>query len=298
MYDYFYGAQADQFSFYRVPKVLFTNDRFREVSSEAKILYSILLERMDLSAKNGWIDEQGRVYIICTIEEIMEKLHCANQKATRLMTELEDKCGLIERRRQGLGKPNLIYVKNFISSVDNPVYNSSASHFKRCENHDSGSVIITSPDSRKSHESNTDSNDTDMSYTENPIYPGRDADGMAERRSYEHYFRDALEFDFLLQQYPYDRETLQEILGLLVDTVCTKRDYIRIASDDRPRDVVKSRFMKLDSGHIQYVLDCLKENTTDVRNIKQYLLAALYNAPGTISSYYSAKVNHDMYGTH
>ena len=71
MYDYFYGAQADQFSFYRVPKVLFTNDRFREVSSEAKILYSILLERMDLSAKNGWIDEQGRVYIIYTLEEIM-----------------------------------------------------------------------------------------------------------------------------------------------------------------------------------------------------------------------------------
>lgn len=154
MYDYFYGAQADRFSFYRVPKVLFTNDRFREVSSEAKILYSILLERMDLSAKNGWIDEQGRVYIICTIEEIMEKLHCANQKATRLMTELEDKCGLIERKRQGLGKPNLIYVKNFISSVDNPVYNSSASHFKKCENHDSRSVIITSLDSRKSHGSN------------------------------------------------------------------------------------------------------------------------------------------------
>ena len=168
MYDYFYGAQADQFSFYRVPKVLFTNDRFREVSAEAKVLYSILLERMDLSAKNGWIDDQGRVYIICTLEEIMEKLHCANQKATRLMTELEDKCGLIERKRQGLGKPNLIYAKNFISAVDNPVYNSPASHFKKCENHDSGSVIITSPDSRKSHGSNTDSNNTDMSYTENP----------------------------------------------------------------------------------------------------------------------------------
>jgi len=297
VYDYFYGAQAEQFSFYRVPKVLFTNERFREVSPEAKILYSILLERMDLSAKNGWIDEQGRVYIICTLEEIMEKLHCANQKATRLMTELEGKCGLIERKRQGLGKPNLIYVKNFISSVDNSVYNSSASHFKKCENHDSGSVIITSPDSRKSHGSNTDNNDTDLSYTENPIYPGRDADAMAERRSYENYFRDALEFDFLLQQYPYDRETLHEILELLVDTVCTKREYIRIASDDRPRDVVKSRFMKLDSSHIQYVLDCLRENTTDVRNIKQYLLASLYNAPGTISSYYSAKVNHDLYGS-
>ena len=120
---------------------------------------------------------------------------------------------------------------------------------------------------------------------------------MAESRSYENYFREAIEFDFLLQQYPYDRETLHEILDLLVDTVCTRREYIRVASDDKPRDVVKRRFMKLDSGHIQYVMECLKENTTDVRNIKQYLLAALYNAPGTISSYYSAKVKHDMYGS-
>lgn len=133
-------------------------------------------------------------------------------------------------------------------------------------------------------------------YTENPIYPGRDADGMSERRSYENYFRKVLEIDLLMQQYPYDHETLQEILDLLVDTVCTKREYIRIASDDRPREVVKSRLMKLDSSHIQYVLDCMKENTTEVRNIKQYLLAALYNAPGTISSYYAAKVNHDFYG--
>ena len=121
---------------------------------------------------------------------------------------------------------------------------------------------------------------------------------MAERRSYESYFRNALEFDYLLQQYPYDRETLQEILDLLIDTVCTKREYIRIASDDRPRDVVKSRFMKLNSGHIQYVLECLKKNTTDVHNIKQYLLAALYNASATISSYYQARVNYDFYGNH
>lgn len=291
MHDYFYGVQSEQFSFIRIPTLLFTDDQYKYVSAEAKILYGILLARMDLSAKNGWIDDHGRVYIICTLSEIMEKLNCADNKATKLMNELEDKCGLIERKRQGLGKPNLIYVKNFLP-VDNPV----ESRFKTRENHDSGVVKTTNQESLKSRGSYKDNNDTDLSYTENPIYPGRDADGMAERRSYESYFRDALEFDYLLQQYPYDRETLQEILDLLVDTVCTKREYIRIASDDRPRDVVKSRFMKLDSSHIQYVLDCLKENTTDVRNIKQYLLAALYNAPGTISSYYSAKVNHDLYG--
>ena len=277
MYDYFYGPQADQFNFIRIPAVLFSKEEFKCLSSEAKVLYGILLKRMDLSAKNGWLDEQGRVFIICTLEEIMETMNCADNKATKLMNELEEKCGLIERKRQGQGKPNLIYVKNFISSVDNSGGQPPESRFKTRENHDSGVVKTTNQESLKSRGSYKDNNDTDLSYTENPIYPGRDADGMAERRSYESYFRDALEF--------------------VVDTICTKREYIRIASDDRPRDVVKSRFMKLDSSHIQYVLDCLKENTTDVRNIKQYLLAALYNAPGTISSYYSAKVNHDLYGS-
>ncbi len=115
MYDYFYGAQADQFSFIRVPAVLFSDEKFKHMSAEAKILYGILLRRMDLSAKNGWFDKQGRVYIICTIEEIMDTMNCATQKATRLMAELEEKSGLVERKRQGLGKPNLIYVKNFLS---------------------------------------------------------------------------------------------------------------------------------------------------------------------------------------
>lgn len=294
MYDYFYGAQADQFSFIRIPTVLFSEEAFKNVSPEAKILYGILLKRMDLSAKNGWFDEQGRVYIICTLEEIMETMNCRNQKAVKLMDELEEKVGLIERKRQGLGKPNLIYVKNFIASVDNSPEDTPSSHFKKCENHISGDVKITLQEVRKSHASNTDNNDTDKSYTENPIYPGRDADGMSERKRYEKYFRAATEFEYLLHDYPYDGEMLDEILQLLVDTCCSRREYIRVASDDKPRDVVKSQLMKLDNSHIRYVLDCLKENTSDVRNIKQYLLAALYNAPSTISSYYQAKVNHDF----
>ena len=105
MHEYFYGAQSSTYSFIRVPTVLFTDDQYKYVSAEAKVLYGLLLARMDLSAKNGWLDDQGRVYIICTLSEIMEKLNCADNKATKLMNELEDKCGLIERKRQGLGKP-------------------------------------------------------------------------------------------------------------------------------------------------------------------------------------------------
>jgi hypothetical protein len=115
MYDYFYGAESEQFSFYRIPKVLFTEERFKNISAEAKVLYGLLLDRMSLSAKNGWQDKENQVYIIFTIEDIMAAMGCADQKAGKLLHELESKCRLIERKRQGLGKSNLIYVKNFVT---------------------------------------------------------------------------------------------------------------------------------------------------------------------------------------
>lgn len=114
-FDYYYGLQAEQYSFYRMPKILFTDERFRGISTDAKVLYGIMLDRMSLSAKNDWHDELNRVFILFSLDEIMEALGCANQKATKLMIELEKNAGLIERRRQGLGKPNLIYVKNLFS---------------------------------------------------------------------------------------------------------------------------------------------------------------------------------------
>ena len=116
-YDYFYEAQSEQFVFYKVPKVLCTKEEFRNLSSDAKLLYGLLLDRVSLSQRNGWIDEEGRVYVIFTLENIMEDLNCADKKATRLLVELES-YGLIERKRQGLGKPTLIYVKNFIHSSE------------------------------------------------------------------------------------------------------------------------------------------------------------------------------------
>ena len=103
-------------------------------------------------------------------------------------------------------------------------------------------------------------------------------------------------YDILVQDDRIDRDMLDEITELIVDTVCSARQYIRIAGDDYPAEVVKSRFLKLDSSHVQYVMDCMKDNTTYVRNIKKYLLAVLYNAPVTINSYYSSLVQHDLYG--
>ena len=121
-------------------------------------------------------------------------------------------------------------------------------------------------------------------------------DRMGARESYRGLILENIEYDFWKNSDRVDHEMLDEIVDLIVDTVCSARKVIRIAGDDYPAEVVKSRFMKLDSSHVQYVMDCMKDNTTYVRNIKKYLLAALYNAPTTINSYYSSLVQHDMYG--
>ena len=289
MFDYFYGAQAEQFSFYRVPKVLFTREQFKQLSAEAKILYGIMLDKLDLSVKNKWVDEKGRVYIIYTIEQIMADMNCADQKATKLLDELEKKCGLIERKRQGLGKPNLIFLKNFITGVEG----SMMARIQNRENHDSGAVNITTADYPKSRGINTNHNNTENNDI-NPIQSGFDEDGISERNEYERYFRESLSIDVLLRENLGEEETILGILDLMVDVCCSKRSVIRIAGDDKPLAVVKSRFMKLNAEHIRYVLKCLSENTTRVRNIRQYLLTALYNAPATIRPFYQAWVNNDM----
>ena len=147
---------------------------------------------------------------------------------------------------------------------------------------------------------------TDLSSTEisNPIQSNpptptgarMGTDGMGAREIYREIILENIGYAYLIQDSHIDREQLDEIAELIVDTVCSARKTIRIAGDDYPAEVVKSRFMKLDSSHVRYVMDCMRDNTTYVRNIKKYLLAALYNAPSTISNYYSSLVQHDMYG--
>lgn len=289
MYDYFYGRQAEQFSFYRIPKILFTEDKFWNVSTDAKLLYGILLDRMNLSAANGWLDDEGRVYIIFTIDEIKSALGCAEKKSVKLLDELEKKCGLIERKRQGLGKPNLIYVKNFVTDA-------VERQFLNCQKDNSGIVENTIQDLSKGQGNNTDINNTEFSNTD-PFFPsdscGKDVDGTDEFRRYYQYFYEQLYMDYLKKDFPYDHDTLDLILHLIVEVMCSNRKQIRIASDDKPTEIVRSTFMKLDSEHIRFVMDGFKENTTDVRNIKQYLLASIYNAPYTIGPHYDAKVRHD-----
>ena len=278
-FDYFYGAQSQQFAFYRIPKVLFIDNRFQNISTEGKVLYGLLLDRVSLSMENGWIDDEGRVYIIFTLTTIRQAMNCAEKSAIKYLTELEE-FGLIERIRQGFGKPALIYVKNFIDQQNLQV--------KTSKNYSSPPVKVTGQDLYNLQPNYTYNNNTDFNNT-NPIL-SEDEDRMG----YERYFMEQLNIEALKQDYPYDREMIDGIMELILDVVCSKRKIICIAGDVKSVNVVKGRFMKLNMEHIRYVMNCMQENTTKIRSIKQYMLAALYNAPATIDSYYRAEVNHDM----
>lgn len=285
-FNYFYREQSDQYSFYRVPKVLIVEDCFKELSTNSKLLYGLLLDRVSLSASKGWVDERDRVYIIYTVKSIMRDMHCADKKAVRMLRELE-KFGLIEKKMQGQGRPSLIYVKNFCEP-------SLKGRFQDSHNNDSAIVKTTILESSKERSNNTNINNTELNNT-NPILSEQMVDNdEEERKSVYRYFYEKLEIECLKERNPYDREVLEALLSMVCDIVCSKRKAICIAGDDKPINVVKSQFMKLDSSHIEYVLDCLNNSSSKVRNIKQYMLASLYNAPLTINSYYKAWVNNDQ----
>ena len=292
--DYFYGSEAEQFSFYRIPKVLFTDERFRHISTEAKVLYGLLLDRMSLSVKNRWLDSEGRVYIIFTIEDVMTALGCADQKACKLMYELESKSHLIERRRQGLGKPNLIYVKNFITA--------SELQFKNRENHDSGILKITNQESLKSQSNYTDKSNTDKSNIESYRFTSfSDKENhetmrseVDKRQEFREQIKRNIAYDALIYDYPSDGEEINEILELLVDTVCSNKPSTRISGDEKPTEVVRDVFMQLNSEHIRFVIDSMKKTSSLIKNMRQYLLAALYNASMTISNTYRSLVQYNL----
>ena len=299
-FDYYYGMQSEQFTFYRVPKVLFTNPQFKGLSSDAKLLYGLMLDRMSLSVKNGWVDEHNRVYIYYTMENIMEDLGCAKEKCTKVVAELDSKkgIGLIEKKRQGLGKPDKIFVKNFISALEeegerlqNPEVRKS--NFKDTENQTSGSSIGKTAESGKSNTNNTEKNNTDYNDTESNLIVS-ESDEMRADEIYGQIIKENIAYDDLLMVYPQEEATIDGIYELILETVISKNDEIIVASNRYPADLVKSKFLKLNYSHVEYVLECLQKNTSAVKNMKKYLLAALFNAPSTMDSYYRAQVNHDM----
>ncbi len=393
--DYFYGTQGQRFQFYRIPKLLFTDPRFRVVSVEAKALYGLLLDRMSLSKRNGWLDSENKVYIYFTQEEAVRLLGCGKDKVSRMFREL-DGMGLIERRKRG-SRPVMIYVKNFDSTDttaeakplrtedDNHGWKDAFSSDSGCnqgfadleaagyidpetvpeipdyqqmgpdEDWDGFAPIDAedlppvpasfegrsdgldgekasespkpesweqfwpcgSPDSQtaenpmsrhretrlqdigKSAPNNTEYIKTKNNYIEfNQIYPiqsHQTIDDMILRlQSYHSQIKRNIGYEILLQEYPHDPELIDGVVDLLAESCAVQGGCLRVNRQDVPASVVRSRLLKLNKDHVNYVLECFSRNTTRIHNIRAYLLSAFYNAPTTMSSYYTAWVHHDL----
>lgn len=340
-FTYYYGMEAEQFAFYRVPRLLIKDKRFKGLSSDAKLLYGLMLDRMSLSIKNGWFDDENRAYIIYTVENMMEDLGCSKPTCIKIMRELDSEkgIGLIEKKRRGLGKPDIIYVKNFSASAEQDSEQLSQKtndchippevkkfNFKKEKSLTSGSADIELLEGKgmdfKREEIFTSGgkedlpsqvkefvpNYTDYTKTEinniNPVnpVPWREESAVERERGdemnrYMELIRTNLEYDLYMQnrQWP-DRELFHELFELICEVVCVKRVSVRIAGEDYPYDLVKAKFLKLNSSHLLYVIDCMHMTTTKISNIKAYMLTALYNAPSTMNHYYQQEVQHDMRG--
>ena len=319
-FGYFHDYESEQFAFYRIPKVLFTDEYFRNLSSDAKVLYGLMLDRMALSIRNNWVDNEGKVYIIFTLEQVMEYMNCGKDKGVKILAELDtDKgIGLIERVKRGLGKPTIIYVKSFVyrkekvldsAENDNRSQEVGKAEVKSSEKPKSGVLECRSTEVGKTDPNNTNYNYTDISNTDrsntdlinlSDSSEQQSMDLMEEMKLFQMntaLVKRNIEYDCLVQRCRLgEQQQLDEIVALIVETISIERENITISGVKYPYQFVKSRLLLLEESHIEYVLDCLHENTREVKNIKAYLLTCLMNSITTIGNYYQAKVNHDMYG--
>lgn len=307
--DYFYGDEAGQFQYFRIPRQLITNPKFKHLSTDAKLLYGMLLDRMSLSEKNEWYDDNGRVYIYYTVEEICGDMNCGRDKAMKLLAELDTGkgIGLIERVKQGQGKPTKIYVKRFTTRTIPPkpappqpdpflpISEVDFSDVQKSEFPTSRSRETRRAEVGKSDPNYIKLNQTDFSYTDpsiSPTSPRKAADMEMDRYEKREEIKENIDYPYLQRQCPYD--DVESLLELIVDVVCSTASTMRIGGEMLPAETVKRRFMQLDSSHIEYVIDSMKNTTTKINNIRAYLLTTLYNAPVTIGPYYSAAVRHDF----
>ncbi|SHI57500.1 replication initiator protein A [Pseudobutyrivibrio xylanivorans] len=296
---YFYGRrQADLFSFIRIPKLLLTGKRYRKLSCEAKVLYGFLLDRMSLSAENEWFDDEGRVFVYCTISEAAEEvIGCGEKKACSVFKELEE-IELIERKRQGLNKPNLIYVLDFSEEV-------SDGHFWNCPNDNSRNVDKSNQELSERQTNNTKFNKTEFSDTESSQVLSNDEGYVDEgrdrtRQDFDNYsaircyIANQISLDALRVDYS-DNPLVDELYELIVDVVTSSKKEIVICGEKKPMSIVRSQFMKLNMFNIAFVLERLEETKPKIGNIKSYLLTTLYNSLLTTSSYYRTRCNNEIF---
>ncbi|MBM6829669.1 helix-turn-helix domain-containing protein [Anaerotignum lactatifermentans] len=274
--------------------------RDKSLSLKAKDLLSLMLslpEEWDYTTKGlARICKDGVDSICAGVRELEEHGYVIRQRVRNANGQLGAiEYTILEQPRPPEPKPGKPERENPV--LDNPEQALPVLAEPEQENPAQLNTKESSKDKSKKDLSSTEGSNPILSSPQTPRGPDRAGrDWMWERESYRELILENIEYDYLIQNHQLDRDRLDELVELMVDTVCSNREMIRIAGDDYPAEVVKSRFLKLNSSHIEYVLDRMRENTTYVRNIKKYLLAALYNAPATIDSYYTSLVSHDMYG--
>ena len=325
-FDYYYGIEAEQFIFVRVPKVFFTDkEHFGSLSNEAKLLYGLLLERMSLSRKNNWIDKHNRVYIIFPVEEIEEILDVGHEKVLNLLKELHDQSGigLVKKKRRGLGLPSILYVKNFIvkseqntdrvptsRSIENEFQEVRKTDFKKSEKQTSANPKNRLLEVRNSDSNNIDINNTDMSYTYDQSIDQSRADfqnfspGAAEndglidgidRSTVEEEVKKQIDYDCLIS-YP-DSSVVQmaeEIKDLMVDVLCGERSVV---SEGKrvSEETAKSAYRKITFDHVQYVMKSLVSYPDKISRIDRFLTASLFNSVYMLTNSTFAGFEYDMH---
>lgn len=301
--NYFTMYDADQFSFIRVPKELMTNPEYKSLSAESKLLYGVLLDRVSLSRKNNWVDDLGRIFIIYTRGDIMEIMGAADKKVTRLFNELKDK-NLIEEKRQGVQKPNLIYVGKFLNSmIDNPEPSMLDKMIESCDklqnrqNNDSRTVKTTTLEPSKQRPNNTNINNTNTSKTENLISQSnineltdKRTDGLNEFETVDHYFESQVFAE--TREGQTNQRLVEDIKFNVLDMYFAPETMI--AGDKKCQALVRAALMRLEPIHIDNII-CKFLNITDtITNTKTYIQTMLYNESLETNLHINNQVISDM----
>lgn len=289
-FDYFYGNEAEQFTFYRIPKILITSPHFKKISDSAKLLYGLMLDRMSLSIRNGWLDDDNRAYIFFTTNDIMEQMCCGTEKATKMLAELDSEkgIGLIERVKQGQGKPAIIYLKKFYELED------TARSTKLSE--------IESLEFRKSKCNYNNINNTDINY----IYPInqdnyniQNSDTQTEEEWIDRYtktvdeIKKQIDYDYLINHA--ERDIVDEVVNIMVEVMTVYRPKYKIEGDFIEYNAVVNRFRQITAQKLEICLLAYSRKIQRIKNPKAYWISTLYNIPLTSGIVLQNMINSDIY---
>lgn len=321
-FNYFKGNSNFDFQYIKVPRDLIHSSKYSSISLSAKFLYITMLERLSLSKQNNWVDDNGNIYIILSQTEAMKILSCSRSKLVRIFAELDVNtgAGLIKRKRQGLCKPDIIYInsellcnctneENVISLIQdtkNKLLSDDSSNVNNNTN------LVSDKNIRKSQNETTECvnsvnqevSDKDTNYINNnknnynknnlnyPSFHSNPYNWKEERNEYKEIIKLNIDYDVVILERK--KSIVDEIVNAMTNAVCSEKDFIRISGENIPKEEVKRKMLGMNQHHIEYVYDCLMKNTSSVRNVDAFLLTCLYRATDNINLHYKLQINHDL----